>query len=223
MKKTIIIYASVLLNILWSHTATYSQIQKGTWIVGGIVQMKGDNSEKNKTTATDVSPRIGYFLSENFAIGITTGFGSTSVVNKTAVADYSNDKSTFRTGIFARYYHSLGSNLYLAFEGTGVQYSSSSITENSPYSISGNITDNITESKQTRLDLGIFIKPHIGYLITPKIALEANIGSIGFGYYDSKITITASPKLPITINDNKSGTAWEFNLLTVGLGIQFYL
>lgn len=223
MRKTIIIYASVLLNILLSDTATFSQIQKGTWIIGGNVQMKGDKSERNNITTIDISPRVGYSLSENFAIGIITGFGSTNIVNKTAVADYSNNKSTFRTGIFARYYYSLSSNLYLALEGTGVQYSSSNITENSPYSFSGNVTDNIIESKQTRLDLGIFIKPHIGYLVTPKIAIEANIGSVGFGYYDSKTTITSSPNLPVTINDNKSGTAWEINFLTVGLGIQFYL
>jgi hypothetical protein len=73
-----------IINILISVTffltfTSYSQITKGNWMVGGNASFNSTSNSLNdgpsdKSTTIIVNPNIGYFLFDNFATGIKTGF-----------------------------------------------------------------------------------------------------------------------------------------------------
>ena len=82
-------------------SASFSQINKGQWIVGGNASLefsKYGSDDESKTTAVSISPNAGYFFINNFAGGARVTFQS---VKQKSDEDAS---TSFLFAPFVRYY-----------------------------------------------------------------------------------------------------------------------
>ena len=98
MKKFIVLLllACIACNI------TYCQITKGNWLVGGsanfsTIQYSSGASLHYKQTNFQISPTVGYFLKDKFAVGLrpSLSYGSNNLGNSSTV---------ITIGPFVRYY-----------------------------------------------------------------------------------------------------------------------
>lgn len=118
MKKLAIIPVLMLL----AHTASVAQLlEQGNFMVGSTVGFStanskvtsgGAGSEGLSAQQVNVAPAIGYFILDNFALGL----GADYTLN--SVTEPGQDKTTdsdLLFGPFARYYFSLGDNVALFF------------------------------------------------------------------------------------------------------------
>ncbi len=81
-----------------------SQITKGNWLIGGNGMFSKDKtifpSGENVATQIDITPRIGYFIADHFAVGILGNYGWVSTKMNNIKSSYSN----YGIGPFVRYY-----------------------------------------------------------------------------------------------------------------------
>ena len=102
----------VLLFSFWTLLFTaQGQLTKGIWLVGGtggFSSTKNTYSSSAATQTSDVvnlklSPNIGYFLLDKFAVGLRPSFAKTKA-QVTTVSGLSTNENRLDFGPFARYY-----------------------------------------------------------------------------------------------------------------------
>ena len=108
MKKQIILFfiASYLLSF-----SSFAQLNKNTWLVGGSGSFSSNNSNytsntlviDTKVTEVKMTPNIGYFIIDKFALGLKSTF---SWIKVKAVSANTGTSNTIRFdyGPFLRYY-----------------------------------------------------------------------------------------------------------------------
>ena len=109
MKKSLyLIFFLLITNSIWG------QLTKGHWLVGGSARFNSykneifSNSynENGKYTQIDLSPNVGYFFADRFALGLKTTF--TSIKGEYTVAGGNgrggSDNQRYLFGAFGRYY-----------------------------------------------------------------------------------------------------------------------
>lgn len=123
MKKSILLF---LIAFIFYENAS-SQITKGNWLVGGSaifsrLQNSSTASAQFKQTNFEISPFIGYFLGDRFAIGLDPSFtfGSNIITNNNA----KNSSTIFAIGPFVRYYFLNAENIVNLFAETAYDYGS---------------------------------------------------------------------------------------------------
>ena len=146
MKKNV---CSLLLAFLAFGLAASAQTEKGSWLVGGNVNL---NTAKN-TTAIGFTPMAGYFLINNFAVGANLNFN----YNKDVVA-----KTTrFGVGPFARYY--LGTMNIRPFAHANINFTSTN-------------TKNGSAASSTATGSEFFIGGGLAAFINRNVAIEGLAG-----------------------------------------------
>ena len=156
-----------------------AQTEKGSWVIGGstnlglnttstTVKANGQTWDSPKTTSFNFSPSIGYFVANNWAVGMDLGF-------TTATTKDGSDKLTNSTVSIlptATYYFKSDSKI-IPYLGAKVGYASttSKLTSN-------NYTD---EVKVDGLSWGA--KGGIMYMITP--AFGADLG-VAYNQFSNK-------------------------------------
>ena len=100
--------AFIILFVAFSASA---QLDKNTWLVGGTGTFNSFKdkfdattvSTEYKTTELNVSPNIGYFILDKFALGLKSSF---SWIKNTGISANALKSNTIRFdyGPFARYY-----------------------------------------------------------------------------------------------------------------------
>lgn len=101
----------ISLFLLISFSVAKSQIDKAIWLVGGsgsFSSTKNTFNSPNYSQTSDVvgikiSPNIGYFIFEKFAIGLRPSFSKDKAQVTTAAGGYTN-VNRFEIGPFVRYY-----------------------------------------------------------------------------------------------------------------------
>lgn len=133
---------------------------------GGIILegSLGFNSTKDKNTDVktngfSINPKIGYFITDDFAVGIEGAYGSST--REIAGTDVNDDK-TFGAGVFARYYFLELGNRFKTYTELGVGYSS----------IKDKINDNKADGFGAGLNLGI------NYFVTDNIAISFGLADV---------------------------------------------
>ena len=192
MKKILLGFA-----LLTFAVATQAQdgFSKGNIFVSGGIGISSTNEKNSDTKTSDfaVTPSLGYMVSDNLAVGIGLGIGS----SKTTVAGTTeSEASAMNVGGFARYYFAPKSN-FTMFGHLGVNYNS----EN----------DKTNEVKTTGMD--IFVAPGFNYWVSKRLALEAVIGKIGY----------RSSKTDIDGDDGSTGFGLGIDLSSVSFGMVFKL
>jgi hypothetical protein len=161
MKKIIVLLVSVFaVNFADAQESLMpkASFSKGDmWIEGGISLTTGDTS--NDYFA--VTPKVGYFLDNKWAVGADINYSSVSYLPNTSNLDKSN---SFGIGVFARYYF-LNLGNFKAFGEAGLGYNNTK-TE---YLTGGSNTYN---GIKANIDLGI------NYFFTPRWAATFTLAEI---------------------------------------------
>lgn len=175
------------------------------YLDGATTTLKGSNF--NFT----LSPFVGKFLSEKFAIGIKLDLslsGSKTGVNTETI----NKSSSIGASPFLRYYAIKWNKLSLYGQGNiGVEFSNSSVK-------TGGVTND--EPKDTRLYLSIY--PGLAYDITNKLSLQTSLNILSFGYNYSTSKNGTSKSNSSSFNVGAGlGNIVSVNAITIGAIYKF--
>ncbi|MFW0718829.1 outer membrane beta-barrel protein [Pedobacter sp. N23S346] len=199
MKKLLLSLVAVA-GLVYSANA---QTEKGKIMLGGSV---GFNSTKVEGAAkSDVSfsivPNVGYFVSDNFAIGTGVGYTSDKEVSE------NNINQAFKVAPFGRYYVNLSDQFkFFGQLSVPMEFGNNKFVDNN-----GDTGAKI--SKTT--DIGVNLAPGFAFFPTKRIGIEVSVN--GLGYNNRKVTneITGNET---TINS----FGLEASTLAPKLGVQFH-
>lgn len=210
-------------------------IPKGEWLFGGTVGYNGNEGDNiNFLVAKNinisgysfsVAPYIGYFVANNFAIGARFNYNRSLFdlgnldLNlgedfNISLSDlyYLNQK--YEANVFGRLYTPLGkSKVYGLFSEMRLTYS---------HSVGKNSTGSGTEYDGTyniTNGVGINFTPGICVFMSNFAAVEASVGVMGVNYYWSRQTTNQVE----TGYFNRGGANFRINLMSVNLGMTFFL
>lgn len=183
MKKKIFAIAAFMLTI---STMLSAQV-----FVSGAFNLSTSNSKEtmgsvsvdgDKTFEFDFMPKVGYFMSDDFAIGLGFGLGTSKTTSPKEIT-YSGEEeitkqNTWAIAPFARYYFARTGELSFfgeatfGFGGGKSEYSVGGVTEDGP--------------KISMIGFGI--APAISYNLSERFAIEASFGSLGYSSYTTEET-----------------------------------
>jgi outer membrane protein len=161
MKKAIFTISIILLTTIIVNAQKSSEgFLKGNIFTSGQFAFNSETTGDIKTTSIDFSPTVGYFVSNNVAIGVQLGVTNSVTKFKSTKT---GEKNGYSAGILARYYMN-PTNKFSVFGSAALSFGS---------------TNNKTDSlKTTSFSLGF--APGISYFLSNHFAIETTIGSLGF-------------------------------------------
>ena len=134
--------------------------------------------------------RVGYFVTNNIALGVSLGHNHSSQDYSDVTVAYERKTSTFTAGVFGRYYL-MPASKFSVFGQLGVNYAASKAT----------IEQFDSEDKYNTFDVAI--APGINYFVSDHFALEATFGLLS--YTTSKPDVDYVEYIK---NQKKSGSAY---------------
>lgn len=190
---------------------TQAQTEKGKFMLGGNVEFNStkNNGASKADTKFNIVPSVGYFVSDNFAIGTGVGFGfSKNNVGTTALPNAALKTQEFVVAPFARYYK--GINEQFKFFG---QLSVPMAFGNNKATADG---DNyVKTSKYT--NVGVALSPGFAFFPSKKFGIEFSVE--GISYNDNSVKDNNGNK----IGDSNKSFNIGANFFAPRLGVQFYL
>jgi len=230
MKKTFLIFSILSSGLI------YSQIERGTFLLGPSFNysQNGNNNQPEDPTAYTQSGksgafnsalRLGYFVTNNIAVGVLGGYGSSfsngesknsSSVNPGYVQKSNSTINLSSFGLFARTYKLFNENRFGFFcQLDGVYQIGNSKTtytdDQSGVSQSSNTNGNVTG-----INLGL--RPGVVYFITKRIGIEGMVGNLSYNHQTQQNYSNGqktSKNSTNTLNTN-------FGLNSFYLGVNFY-
>lgn len=163
MKKGLFIAALAVLGLtnVNAQETPNEGFAKGDLFISGAVGFDSQKTGDAKTNGFEIAPKLGYFVSENIAVGVQLGYQSTK--SEDALGEETGDFSTLALGAFGRYYFMPASKFSL-FGQLGVDYLSTK--------------DNLNDAKES--GFGVAVAPGISYFVSNNFALEATFGILGY-------------------------------------------
>lgn len=161
--------------------------------------------DNNKTYNALFCPKIGFFLSEKFAVGTTVVLGGN--INNNPNTSTSNYTTTLGFLPFARLYAVNGEKFKIFAEAElGITRSADKVTANG-----------VSTKGDVRLNRGLNVSPNFGYAITEKLELEARVNFLNFAI-TSNVTKEelANGDLQKTTTNGANFTVDADNILTTG-------
>jgi hypothetical protein len=165
-----------------------AQVGTGLFAGGGLGFSVFSSEVKNGSTTVKgpvvsvikVNPRIGYFLTDNFALGVDLGYWGTFSTYKNGVEEKTS-LNTIGIGLFGRYAFNVDEeSKFFIYTDFNVGFSSTTgKTEVGSVSFDTDPISNVI----------VGIAPGIMYFPTPKIGLEASLGNLA--YFDFQTTTDA--------------------------------
>ena len=211
-------------------------VPKGQWIFGGTASYSThDNSDYKLLILEDVtsmgytvkvSPLVAYAVADNMAVGGRFNYNRTFLKIDSASLSFGDQETgthistdfyyalqhSYSCGAVWRYYIPLGRNKRFALFNEvqlSVGASRAKFATDSP--VRG------TFSKS--LDVGLGVNPGIIAFASNVMAVEVNVGMMGINYSHTKQVHNQVMKGEA----NSSFMNFSVNLLTIGLGVSFYL
>jgi hypothetical protein len=226
MKKSILI---ILISL--SFMSVYSQTEKGKMFVGGLIDYYSyrisciDSLNKNDLNYKKFQfiPVFGYFITNNFAIGLNINFGTYSDTqsnswNSPYITTRKTKSITYGGGGFARYYCKIVDKFFFILNG-GITYTSQPekltyshtdpsyvFPSNSP--ANQDIQNHITDCT---------LAPGLIYFITPKLGIQIDFGKL---YYTNSTSKNTTFKYAVQNNQQISGI--NLNSSTFHFGLSYY-
>ncbi|MCB2410451.1 outer membrane beta-barrel protein [Hymenobacter lucidus] len=242
MKKTI--GGAALLVLL--ATAAQAQIAPGTILLGGTMRYSAQSREGTlantdqtvklaQTNQFTISPTVGYFLSENLAVGLNlsyshlkttdyqyivavpvSGSGLGSVIKNGRIE---SKGPSFSVGPVARYYAFVGEKA--AFFGQLGAGFWGDRTESKPEDV---LVGSPSSARSTGSGYYAQLAPGFVFFPTPKFGLEVSLQGLMYQRGESKTEITSSiqPK-PVSQESTNSSFAAGLGLSNLQIGAAFYL
>jgi outer membrane protein len=160
MKKAIFTISFILLTTIIVNAQKSSEgFLKGSTFTSGQFAFNSETTGDKKTTSIDFSPTVGYFVSNNVAIGVQLG-----VTNNVSKFDgtKTSEKNGYSAGVLARYYMN-PTNKFSVFGSAALNFGALN-TKNS--------------ADTSNFSLGF--APGISYFLSKHFAIETTIGRLGF-------------------------------------------
>jgi len=133
---------------------------KGDVFVSGAVTLSSTSMDEDKSSSFVFAPQIGYFLTENIAIGGKLGYSSQK--QEDATGD-TVDMAGLVLGASGRYYFT-PANQFSLFGQLGLDYAS--------------MKDNLNDYKINSIGAGLGFG--MNYFVSSNFSLEASVGVLGF-------------------------------------------
>ncbi|SEQ21900.1 outer membrane beta-barrel protein [Flavobacterium urocaniciphilum] len=169
MKKVLLsaiaVFSLTFANAQEEEKGTGMGFGKGDLFMSGALSIGSQKTGDVKANGFEIEPKIGYFVSENIAIGGKIGYASMKAEN--AGVD-TNDMSALSLGAFGRYYFTPASQFSL-FGELGVDYST--------------IDDNLADVQQKELGLGLGLG--LNYFVSDNWSIEATWAGLGYTSNDN--------------------------------------
>lgn len=215
MKKVLMAGAIALFGL------SNAQIAAGTTYLSGSVgySQQERNNGDNKTENFNVLPTVGYFVSNNFAIGLGIGYQTqkeTNIVNNfmvpgtTIVTTNETKQPAFVVAPFARKYWTLGDKLYIFGQlAVPMQFGKTEV-ENTTVTTSGSSVTTVSSSSEAKYtQVGVTVKPGLDYFLNKNWSIEATIGEFGYNNFKPKD------------GDATNNYSFGLNLSTVTFGVKY--
>ena len=146
---------------------------KGDVFVSGAVTLGSAKKGDIKANAFEIAPKVGYFVTENIAVGASVGFQSLKWDN--GAADATN--SGLGLGAFGRYYFT-PANKFSLFAELGIDYTSFDEEFDAE---SGTVNASSFESKE----LGFGLGAGMNYFVSSNFSIEAGVAVLGYSSNDN--------------------------------------
>ena len=167
---------------------------KGDLFVTGAFTLGSEKTGDVKSSSFEIAPQVGFFLTENIAIGGKLGYKADKAEN--AGGD-TQDDAGFTVGAFGRYYFTPASKFSL-FAQLGLDYSS--------------MEDKLA-TDYTEAELGLGLGAGLNYFVSSNFSIEAGVAVLGF----------SSEKADVTGADGKTGFNFggDWRAVTFGVNYKF--
>ncbi|WP_299180619.1 outer membrane beta-barrel protein [uncultured Aquimarina sp.] len=168
---------------------------KGDIFVSGSFGYNSTSTGDIKNNSFEFTPRVGFFVSENIAVGARLGF-TTSKQEAPFTEDIKNN--SFNAGAFGRYY----------------------FTPSSKFSVFGEVAFEYASSKQEQgtgelkiNGFGLNVGPGVSYFLSDHFALEAFWGALAYA--------TAKPDIDGADSTNAVSVGLDLDDINLGLVYKF--
>ncbi len=176
-------------------------------------------------TTFGIAPFVSYFVADNLAVGLRFDYDRSRLNLGNAnlslgesmsfgVQDYNYFKHMYSGAITGRYYMPIANSKRFAMFAE--VRASGAYGQGESYKIEG---EEKFGTYQDILKLSIGLVPGLSVFVTDEAALEVSVGVLGFDY--QKITQTTNQVEKSVME--KSGANYKINLLSLNLGISFYI
>ncbi|MCX2451973.1 outer membrane beta-barrel protein [Pedobacter sp. PLR] len=151
-----------------------AQTEKGTALIGGHFNFSSDKTgsmSEYKTHSYKFSPKAGYFIGDNFAIGtnLSVGYSQTKQQN---VPNNKNTNLSFGVAPFARYYLTI-TERFRFFTEFEVSWNTNKLKGSQN-------PDFAREQYERRQDYGANLQPGLAFFPTKKWAIEMSFPFVGY-------------------------------------------
>ena len=208
-------------------------VPKGQWVFGGSISYSTHTNNNYSFLIVEdiqsngyqfkVTPLVGYAYSKNSLVGVRFGYsrGLTELDNASlSITSLDNSffyslKHSYNVEALWRKYIPLGRNnkrfAIFAEVGLAMGGSQSKLASGPSNALSGTYA--------TSFDVALGVNPGISAFLTNNMAIEVNIGVLGFNY--SKTRQIGNQVVEGT--SSTSQMSFKVNLFSIGLGASFYL
>lgn len=153
---------------------TNAQMQKGFWMLEGSAGLErsrmtnlADDEKFDPTTGYSFHPKVGYFVANNYALGVSGLFGNSWFRNKDYDQNLPNEfkksnEFTYGGGLFLRKYMPINEDLsFFAEAGSEIFWVKPRVVYNEPTGVESGLSRR-TLSAQAVLGLQYLISPKLG-------------------------------------------------------------
>lgn len=204
MKKVLLTAVAVFaFSFANAQDSTTGGFSKGNIMLSGGIGIGSESQDVQKSSGFSVTPKVGYFLTNNFVVGLALGFESTKDENGAANPIVKN--TTTSLGVFGRYYFTPASQ-FSFFGELGVNSMSTKEKTTNPSPIPS------SEVKFNGFD--VVLAPGVSYFLSKSFALETSIGVLGYQTEKQKDLPGAKSKnsfnFGVNLSDIKLGLVYKF-------------
>lgn len=170
--------------------AVSAQFNKGQLFVGGSLSAQNQNDAQGNSLRNtgnsgsfSITPRIGYFINDKWALGGTVGYSSSFYNNAYKDATFAhnqkNDSKSLSIGLFGRRYFAISEKFFFALEGN-LRFSRGNTTYNSTttYLDGAPLSASNTNTPQYSVSAGV--RPLFVFFPSQKWGIETGLGSLSF-------------------------------------------
>ncbi len=176
-------------------------------------------------TSFGIAPFVSYFVADNLAVGLRFDYDRSRLnvgnANLTlgdsmsfGIQDYNYFKHMYSGAITGRYYMPIANSKRFAMFAE--VRASGAYGQGESYKVEG---EEKFGTYQDILKLSVGLVPGLSIFVTDEAALEVSVGVLGFDYQKVEQTTNQVDVSVMT----KSGANYKINLLSLNLGISFYI
>ena len=201
------------------------KLEKGIWFLGGNLSFNISNLENERDSGTgdndrynfNINAKSGHFVSDNLLLGLGIGYGYGLSESSSRPLEGDNENSEFNNQTlslfpFVRGFKAISSKLALYLEGE-IRYSRF---------WSENSSNDVLFQESDGSSWFIGFRPGITYFVSKKLALEANIGNIGYSYSENETQDFDTEGFDNSFESKSNSFSASLNPSEIFFGLSYY-